>query len=323
MVKYLANVASIVRGTSLPKLLLIGTTETSGLGLGTRILEQLKDPVDPTAVSLLQHTINELKATLDTPVSSHVYLPLGDDEFLSCTVAKLPTAVSRHNSFARPHAISALVKANAASWEKSTLVGLDLPSHATQEVWKTGAFAVARGVSSYSHKSTEQRGVITDGIDTEYPQDNVEVVLEQELSEEQVHELNCTAEAIRLTQRLVDAPPSELNTDTFVAEAEAVAARCGAQITVIRGEELRERGFGGIYGVGKAAEHPPALAILSYYPPDTSDETKSIALVGKGIVYDTGGLDLKISGFMVGMKADMGGAAGLLGGFQACVLSGA
>lgn len=60
--------------------------------------------------------------------------------------------------------------------------------------------------------------------------------------------------------------------------------------TIIRGTELAEKGFGGIYGVGKAATVPPALAVLSYTPEGAQ---KTVAWVGKGIVYDTGGLSLK------------------------------
>lgn len=60
--------------------------------------------------------------------------------------------------------------------------------------------------------------------------------------------------------------------------------------SIIRGEELLKKGFGGIYGVGKAALVPPALAVLSYMP---SGATTTIAWVGKGIVYDTGGLSIK------------------------------
>lgn len=63
-----------------------------------------------------------------------------------------------------------------------------------------------------------------------------------------------------------------------------------AQFTIIRGEELKEKGMGGIYGVGKAAVSPPALAILSHTP---AGATETIAWVGKGIVYDTGGLSIK------------------------------
>ena len=61
---------------------------------------------------------------------------------------------------------------------------------------------------------------------------------------------------------------------------------------IIRGEELNERGMGGIYGVGKAATSPPALVVLSHRK---KDALNTIAWVGKGIVYDTGGLSIKTS----------------------------
>lgn len=60
--------------------------------------------------------------------------------------------------------------------------------------------------------------------------------------------------------------------------------------TIISGEDLKEKGFGGIYGVGKASSVAPALAVLSYTP---FGAIETIAWVGKGIVYDTGGLSIK------------------------------
>lgn len=85
---------------------------------------------------------------------------------------------------------------------------------------------------------------------------------------------------------------------------------------IIRGEELLEKGMGGIYGVGRAAKVPPALAVLSYTPPGAHS---TIAWVGKGIVYDTGGLSIKAKTSMPGMKRDCGGAAAILGAFYAAV----
>lgn len=67
----------------------------------------------------------------------------------------------------------------------------------------------------------------------------------------------------------------------------------GVTISVIRGEELREKGFGGLYGVGKAAEHPPALVVLSKAGKGEMAGKPSVVLVGKGITYDTGGLSIK------------------------------
>jgi probable aminopeptidase NPEPL1 len=73
-------------------------------------------------------------------------------------------------------------------------------------------------------------------------------------------------------------------------EVRTTADTLGVSSTVIRGEDLRLQGFGGIYGVGKAALVPPALAVLSHTP---EGATQTVAWVGKGIVYDTGGLSIK------------------------------
>ena len=64
-----------------------------------------------------------------------------------------------------------------------------------------------------------------------------------------------------------------------------------SEIFDLQGEELKQKGFGGIYGVGKAAEHKPALVVLSHLP---AGATQTVAWVGKGIVYDTGGLSIKV-----------------------------
>ncbi len=71
--------------------------------------------------------------------------------------------------------------------------------------------------------------------------------------------------------------------------------------------------------MGKAAIHQPALAVLSHTP---AGATETIAWVGKGIVYDTGGLSIKGKTAMPGMKRDCGGAAGILGAFYAAVKQG-
>eukprot|EP01035_Chromulina_nebulosa_P018028 gene18028-23669_t len=105
-------------------------------------------------------------------------------------------------------------------------------------------------------------------------------------------------------------------------EVEAIAGEIGCGIEVIKGTELEARGFGGIWGVGKASEHLPALIVLSHIPQGLED-SKSICLVGKGIVYDTGGLSIKTPGSsMAGMKIDMGGSAAVLGAFVTTVRRG-
>ena len=63
-------------------------------------------------------------------------------------------------------------------------------------------------------------------------------------------------------------------------------------MTKFSGEDLNNQGFGGLYGVGKAAIHQPALVVLSHTP---EGATETVAWVGKGIVYDTGGLSIKVT----------------------------
>jgi len=124
---------------------------------------------------------------------------------------------------------------------------------------------------------------------------------------------------IQLAARIVDTPCNEMHTDAFLDEIREVGQQLGIEPTIIRDQELKERGFGGIYGVGQGALHPPALAVLSHKP---QGATQTIAWVGKGIVYDTGGLSIKGSKCMPGMKRDCGGAAGILGAFYAAIKQG-
>ncbi|RHY34962.1 hypothetical protein DYB32_000533 [Aphanomyces invadans] len=320
MVQYVADVAALPDYATLPKVVVIGTKETPATALAQQVLARLNND-SPVDTAIVEHAVSKLSAGADSAASSHLYVSLGERGVASVVVAQLPTFISRYNTLARPHAISALVRSNVSD-TSDVIVALALPEHASTTV--SAGVAVAKGIStSYNHKSgAAQSGVITDGESTSVTLDQVVVVFDHELDDSTLKSLNSTATGIHLTQRLVDSPPNELNTDTFLAEARAAAARLNAEITVIRGEELNDKGFGGIYGVGKAAAHPPALVVLSHYPTPESKSIPSVSLVGKGIVYDTGGLSLKISGMMVGMKHDMGGAAGLLGAFEASVLSG-
>lgn len=127
-------------------------------------------------------------------------------------------------------------------------------------------------------------------------------------------EIQVLAENARLAACLYDTPTSELHTDSYLEKVREVAKEVGADLKIIQGKDLDAQGFGGLWGVGKASEHLPALAILTYEPKE--EAKKTICLVGKGIVYDTGGLSIKGSANMPGMKGDMGGSAAVLGAFR-------
>ena len=90
--------------------------------------------------------------------------------------------------------------------------------------------------------------------------------------------------------------------------AEALAARHAAAIAVVDGEALRS-GFPMIHAVGEASDRPPCLVDMRW----GAESDPKVTLIGKGIVFDTGGLDIKPSSGMALMKKDMGGAANVLG----------
>jgi leucyl aminopeptidase len=122
------------------------------------------------------------------------------------------------------------------------------------------------------------------------------------------------ATATHTIKDLVNTPPSDLFPESFAAIAVELAAHvAGVTVTVLAEDELRAGGFGGILGVGQGSPRGPRLVKLEYTPlvPSASAH-KHLALVGKGITFDSGGLSLKQPASMIGMKYDMTGAATVL-----------
>jgi leucyl aminopeptidase len=91
-----------------------------------------------------------------------------------------------------------------------------------------------------------------------------------------------------------------------------VAASAGLAIAVFDDKQLREQGFGGLIGVGQGSANPPRMIRLDYTPRKVSRRTKHVAIVGKGITFDTGGYSIKPSDAMMNMKRDMTGAGVVL-----------
>ncbi|MCX4551548.1 leucyl aminopeptidase [Streptomyces sp. NBC_01500] len=114
------------------------------------------------------------------------------------------------------------------------------------------------------------------------------------------------AEEINRARDLVNTPPNELNPAAFAAVATAAGKEHGIKVQVLDEKALAKGGFGGILGVGVGSEAPPRLVKLSY---THAKAEKSLAFVGKGITYDSGGISLKPAGHNETMKCDMAGAA--------------
>ena len=121
------------------------------------------------------------------------------------------------------------------------------------------------------------------------------------------------AGAVNRIRRYADTPPN-IATPTFMAdEAKKIADEGGLTYTCFGKERALELGMGGLLAVGAGSAQPFKFVTLEYKAPNA---TKTIALVGKGITFDTGGVSLKPAAYMTGMKYDMSGAAAVLGAMQ-------
>jgi len=116
------------------------------------------------------------------------------------------------------------------------------------------------------------------------------------------------AESTVLVRDLVNTPASDLGPAELAKAASALAERFGADYRCVQGERL-EREFPAIHTVGQASSRPPRLIRLQW----GDEDAPPLALVGKGVIFDSGGLDIKPGAGMVLMKKDMGGAAHVLG----------
>ena len=117
-------------------------------------------------------------------------------------------------------------------------------------------------------------------------------------------EVDRQAEAIDWLRDLVNTPPCDLGPVEIAGEAQALAAEFGASIEITEGAAL-ERGFPMVHAVGKGAVQPPRHIEIHW----GRESDPKIAIVGKGVAFDTGGLNLKTGSNMALMKKDMGGAA--------------
>jgi leucyl aminopeptidase len=118
-------------------------------------------------------------------------------------------------------------------------------------------------------------------------------------------DLDCIVEAVALARDLVNTPANDMGPAELEEAARALAARHDAQVDAIVGDDLLKENLPLIHAVGRAAARAPRLIDLTWGDPNHP----RVTLVGKGVCFDTGGLDIKPEASMLNMKKDMGGAA--------------
>jgi leucyl aminopeptidase len=126
------------------------------------------------------------------------------------------------------------------------------------------------------------------------------------------------AEGIFLARDLATTPASDMGPEELADAAQKIAKKAGARCRVIVGDKLLEKNYPTIHAVGRASTRPPRLVDISW----GDESAHKVTLVGKGVCFDTGGLDLKPASGMLNMKKDMAGAAIMLGLGQAIMQAG-
>jgi leucyl aminopeptidase len=164
-------------------------------------------------------------------------------------------------------------------------------------------FAEGLLLSFYSfekYKTTEE-----EGEKNNYP---AKLLLYGEIAESEIKWLVDLTDAVYFTRDLIKEPVNQLNATALAEEIKKIGNSAGFKVEVLAKGKIEALKMGGLLAVNKGSVDPPVFCILDWHPANCLNK-KPFVLVGKGIVYDTGGLNIKPGEFMAGMNGDMAGAA--------------
>ena len=182
-------------------------------------------------------------------------------------------------------------------------------SHAVTTLSRIDLAAAAEGAALGSYAFTRYRSQNGDG-----PLSRMDLSVPSAGSDSARQELAraaAIAEAVAIARDLVNTPPNDLYPASFAERAVALAEQAGLRTEVLDEKALRREGYGGILGVGGGSSRPPRLVRLHWAPTAAPSRAK-IALIGKGITFDTGGISIKPAAKMDEMTMDMAGAAAVI-----------
>ena len=184
-------------------------------------------------------------------------------------------------------------------------------SHAVTTLSRIHLAAAAEGAALGSYAFTAYRSENGDGplsrMDLSVPSAGADSA-QQELAR-----ATAIAEAVVIARDLVNTPPNDLYPASFAERAVTLAEQAGLRTEVLDEKALRREGYGGVLGVGGGSSRPPRLVRLHWVPTAaTSTPRTKVALIGKGITFDTGGISIKPAAKMDEMTMDMAGAAAVI-----------
>lgn len=231
---------------------------------------------------------------------------------------------------------------SGSSVRKVILVGLGKPDTLKLENWRRAAAVVARlakkekcktlgiALPVWNNDPAATSQAIAEGVELALFQDNrfksepedkapgVEQVelLGNGSQDQAIARANQICSGVILARELVAAPANEVNSITMAQTAQAIASDHGLEAEILESEDCEKLGMGAFLGVAQASDLPPKFIHLTYKPVGTPK--RKLAIIGKGLTFDSGGLNIKGAGSGIEMmKVDMGGAAATLGAAKA------
>lgn len=267
-----------------------------------RIVEKLQDT--PQVKIFLTDTIAQLPEQIqkisqkyfDKNENSAIFLPtLQENYVLALAIEKNENADKNTEQF------RLLGHQTLQILQKEELSQAEILSHFSDQ--DTLAFVEGIGLSEYSFdkyktQNTKTKKEITFAL--------------KNVSTEKITELQNLMHSVRIARDLVNEPVSFLTAPQLSQEIQQLGQTFGFSVEVLTKEQIQSLGMGGLLGVNQGSELPPTFNILTWNPPQAVN-TQPYVLVGKGVVYDTGGYNIKTGSYMDQMKSDMAGAAAVIG----------
>lgn len=149
----------------------------------------------------------------------------------------------------------------------------------------------------------------------------VKLLLNGEIADADLKWLVDLTDAVYFTRNLINEPVNHLNAETLASEIKKLGDSAGFSVEILTKGKIEALKMGGLLAVNKGSIDPPVFSILEWHPAGCVNK-KPVILVGKGIVYDTGGLNIKTGEHMAGMNGDMAGAAIVAGVMYTAARSG-
>lgn len=200
-----------------------------------------------------------------------------------------------------------------AGGETSASLEIEVPKGAKVKKAEAAAhLAFGAKLRSYAFDKYRTRNL----EDFEKKLTNVRIVTPDNAAAKKAHVgLAAVAEGIFLARDLVNEPPNVLYPAEFARRAKQALTKLGVKVEILGEAEMKKQGFGALLGVGQGSDRESQLVVMQWR--GGKKATKPIALVGKGVCFDSGGLSIKVGAGMQGMKGDMAGAACVTGTMMA------